>query len=336
MPSRRSGRRSTVVSKVLEGVRLRPHRVTLAGALGGLLAHAGRDLPQPYLMGLTGHAFRLTLDVVISPGSPLELNFHEVFPLWENVGAWWGRAGARPVAEEFAQVRGEVLRRVADTVEAGRPAIAFDLLELPEYGLVTGVDGDRWACLTLDSPDEPQWMETATWPPEAHRQFTRAEAIWLLDLAPDFDRRRAEVASLRFAVEHFWSPPSRDMWLQHGGKAYEFWASSLASSLPLHGVTPGLGHSFNLLVLHAARRDAASYLTELAARYPEAPSLATAATRFGEVTAIAEEALTILPFPGGDLEKVETRLAVANCLRRALAAERAGIDEIERSFRVLR
>jgi hypothetical protein len=334
---RRSGRRCIAVSKLLTGVALRPHRVALVGALGGLLAYAGRDLPQAYVMGATGHAFRLTLDLVLSPSAPVDLNFHDVFPLWENLGAWFKRTGARPADESFAAVREQVLGRIRDAIDRGRPALVYDLLNLPEYGLVVGYDESRLACLTLNNPDSPEWMAADTWPPADHAPFTRAEVIELLDVAPSFDARRAEVTSLRFAVEHFWAPPSRDMWLQHGLKAYEFWISVLTSPLPLHGVQPGLGHSYNLLVLQRARRDAAAYLTELAGKYPEAPSLQTAASRYGEVAALLEEATTrVLPFPGTNLADSDTKNALADVLRKAMATERQGVDEIERSMRALR
>lgn len=330
----RSGRRPTRVSKLLLGVRFRPHRLALAGALGGLLEAAGRNLPQTYLLGATGHAFRLTLNVVFSPDSPAELNFHDVFPLWENLGAWFKRTAARMDDPAFAAVRSEVIQRIRDAIDSGRPAIAYDLLNMPEYGLVVGYDEERFACLTLNNPDEPAWMELSAWPPAEHAQFTRAEAIALLDLAPSFDARRAEVASLRFAVEHFWAPPSRDMWLQHGRAAYEFWASVLASPLPLHGAQPGLGHSYNLLVLQRVRRDAAAYLSELAAKYPEVPSLKAAAARYGDLAVLLDQALQLLPFPGENLEDV--RKPLADLIRRAMATEQAGIDEIERSLRALR
>lgn len=326
-----------MVSKVLAGVTFRRHWVSLGGALGGLLEAAGRDLPQHYLMGATGHAFRLTLDVIISPGAPMELNFHEVLPLWENLGVWFKRVAARPADEAFAETRAEVLDRIRESIDRGRPVISFDLLKLPEYGLVVGYEADRLACVTLNNDTEPEWMALDDWPPPQHQQFTRAEAITLLDVAPDFDRRRAEVASLRFAVEHFWAPGSRDMWLQHGLKAYEFWAAVLSSPLPLHGPNPGMGHSYNLMVLQRARRDAAAYLGELAERYPEAPSLQTAAVRYTEVAAIADEATKLLPFPGTTgLETIEQRKALADCIRRAMNTERQGIDEIERALRALR
>jgi hypothetical protein len=333
----RSGRPTTVVSSSLTGVQLRRHWVSLAGAVGGLLAHAGRDLTQPYLMGTTGHAFRLTLDVVISPSSPVELNFHDLLPLYENLGAWFKRIAARPSDPSFATTRAEALARIRLEIDAGRPVIAYDLLELPEYGLVVGYDQERLACLTLNNPETPEWLAVADWPPAAHSQFTRAEVITLLDLAPTFNRRTAEVASLRFAVDHFWASPARDLWLHHGKKAYEFWIAVLSSSLPLHGVDPGMGHSYNLTVLHRARRDAALYLTELAERYPEAPTLRDAAVHYGDLVTVLAQALELLPFPGTDLGPTPAaRKPLLDLMRQAVALEGAGIDAIERALRALR
>lgn len=319
---------------LLSNVAFTPNRITLVGALGGLLAHGGRSLDRAYLMGVTGHAFRLTLDLVISPSAPVELNFHEVFPLWERLGAWVKRVAAHPTDEDFAQVRADVIERVAASVAEGRPAIVYDLLGIAEYGLVVGSDGDRWACLTLDNPTEPRWMDVAEWPPAEHQAFTRAECITLLDLAPDFDRRRAETGSVRFAVDHFWAPAGRDMWLQHGQQAYRFWQTTLASTLPLHGPEPGLGHSYNLLLLHRARRDAAAYLAELAGRYPEALTLGRASVAYGRVEATLAQALDVLPFPGEGL--AERRREVAALIGQALAAESEGIEELERALRALR
>lgn len=315
------------MSKLLSGIRFRRHALSLGGALGSLLAAAGRDLPQTCVVGTSGLAFRLTLDLVVSPGAPFELNFHEQMPLWENLGAWFKRTTDRD----------EALKGLRESVDRGVPGIAYDLCALPEYGLVVGYDGDRLACLTIADPDEPVWMDAAAWPPAAHGTWTRAEAITLLDLAPGFDRRRAEVASLRFAVAHFWAPASRDGWLQHGKGAYAFWISVLTSPLPLHGAQPGLGHSYNLLVLAGARREAAAYVRELAARYPEAPTLGVAAERYSEAVAALDEGMQVLPFPGAaGLQTSEQKQALAACLRRALAAEHQGIDQIERAMRALR
>lgn len=318
---------------LLSNVALMPHAFSLISALGGLLAAEGRPAEPAYLMGVTGHAFRLTLDLVISPTAAVQLNFHDVFPLWEGLGAWFKRVAARPGDEGFAAARAEVAYRVEAALERGHPIILYDLLGTAEYGLVVGVEGDRWACLTPQNPTEPQWMDAASWPPAEHQTFTRAEAIMLLDMEPDYDRFRAEVRSLRFAVDHFWEPPSRDMWLQHGRQAYQYWQTVLGSTLPLHGPEPGMGHSYNLRLLHAARRDAAAYLGQLAQRYPQATSLKTAAEAYGRVGAELAAAVSLLPVPGAEVN--ERRQELTKLLERAQAAEAEGVGEIERALRAL-
>jgi len=125
------------------------------------------------------------------------------------------------------------------------------------------------------------------------------------------------------------------MWLQHGRQAYQFWRTTLvATGMPLHGPEPGRGHSYNLRVLHAARRDAAAYLTELAGRYPEADALGRAAEAYRRVAEALSEAVSLVPYPGTDL--AERRTAVAACLDRAVAAETEGVEAIERALRALR
>lgn len=308
---------------LLDGVTLRPHRVTLGGALGSLLAAAGRELPQHYVMGVSGLAFRLTLDAVFSPGSQAEVNFHQLFPLWERLGVWMRRSGERE----------ESLAHVKASLERGWPAIAYDLLGLQEYGLVVGAEEGRLACLTLANPDEVRWMEAADWPPAGRGDLARPEAITLLDVATEFDRQRAEAASIRFAVERFWAPPSRDLWVHHGIKAYEFWVAVLSSSMPLHGPEAGLGHSYNLLCLHRARRDAAAYLAELAERNP---ALAPGAAAFRQVEAELAQALELAPFPGERLvQDGELRRTLAARLRQVMETERRGIDALERALRTL-
>jgi hypothetical protein len=127
------------------------------------------------------------------------------------------------------------------------------------------------------------------------------------------------------------------MWLQHGKAAYEFWAAMLGGPLALHGQDPSLGHSYNLAVLYRARLDAAAYLHELAAKYPEAPLLPKAALHYADVAGHLAQACAALPFPGnGKLETEAVRKEVATGLRAALGAERNGIDCIESSLRALR
>jgi hypothetical protein len=322
-----------MASRLLTGVRLRPYTNTQIGALGGLLDSVGRPLETHELLGKTGAAFQMTIDLVFSPSAPYEANLFDLIPLWENLGAWFRHRRTRRDSPDWAEARQEGLERIRDAIDRGRPAIVYDLGGLLEYGLVVGYDEERLACLTLASPEEPVWMPLTDWP--SPQPTSRVEVITLLDIAPGFDERKADRQALRAAVESFWQPPSADMWLQHGVKAWDFWVMTLASSLPLHG-SPGLGHSFHLKFLHAARTEAAAYLRACAARYPEAEPLAAAAEACNRLVAHLFAATEILPFPGQVEMTRELRDRLAAVLRDANDAEREMIDQIERALRYLR
>jgi len=90
------------------------------------------------------------------------------------------------------------------------------------------------------------------------------------------------------------------------------------------------------MLLAKARSDAAAYLRNLAVFYPRAPALAAAAEDYLKVAQSLEAGLRSAPFPGDGLAAPEPRQAVAAALRQALAAERQGIDRIERALRDMR
>lgn len=317
----------------MTGVRLRPYPNTQIGALGGLLDAVGRPLEAHELWGKTGAAFAATIDLVFSPAAAYEANLFELIPLWENLGAWFRHRRTRRDSPDFQEAREEGLARIRESIDRGRPAIAYELGGLFEYGLVVGYDEDRLAVLTLASPEEPVWQPVAEWP--TGFQHARAEVITLLDIAPGFDERKADRTALRAAVDNFWQPPSTDMWLQHGNKAWEFWTMTLSSSLPLHGA-PGIGHSFQLKLFHAARTEAGAYLSACAARYPESPTLAEAAAAAGRLVGRLKEAMAMLPFPGEKEMTRDLRDDLSAVLRIATDEEREMIEQTERALRYLR
>jgi hypothetical protein len=318
---------------VLTGVRLRPYPNTLIGALGGLLDAVGRSLEAHELWGKTGAAFAATIDLVFSPSAAYEANLYDLIPLWENLGAWFRHRRTRRDSPDFEAARQEGLARIRESIDRGRPAIAYELGGLFEYGLVVGYDEERLAVLTIGSPEEPVWQSIAEWP--TGFQHARAEVITLLDIAPGFDERKADRTALRAAVDAFWQPPSSDMWLQHGTKAWEFWTMTLSSPLPLHGA-PGIGHSFQLKLFHAARAQAAAYLAACALRYPEAPTLAEAAAAAGRLVGRLGEAMAMLPFPGEKEMTRDLRDDLSAVLRIATDEERELIEQTERALRYLR
>jgi hypothetical protein len=318
-------------------MRMQRHWFSMGGALAGILEALGRPLPLPYLMGVSGLAFRLTLDLPVTPQSVHEWSYYEMAPLWEQLRLWLQPTAARREDDHFSETHRKALERIERSVGSGRPAAVFGLLEIPEWGLVTGVRGAaEVAALTLANLEEPRWQPWSAVPPPG-LTWARLDVLTVVDAAPDFDRRTVEVASLRYALAHAWAPESADGWLRHGLRAYEFWAGSLASPLPMHGENPGIGHSFNLAVLRQLRSDAAAYLAGLAEHYPEAPSLRRASALYGETAATLGEGSAAYPFPGREsLENRPLRDRLAALLRQAREREAAALGELEQALRDLR
>lgn len=320
------------------------------GALGGLLDAAGRSIDQVDLMGLTGHAFRLNIDILLTVMGPWDLPWHDVLPLWERVGALFQGTRARASDAHYDEARVLAWRRIVNSIELGRPVIAYDLLGMPEYGLIVGYDHDaaptavpgiapgaRIAGLTLNEPEHTSWQFYADLPRQQVPHATKLEIITLMELTPSFDQPAAELLALRTASDLPFQQGSRDGWTQNGWQAYAHWAAVL--SMPSdHAPDGGLGHAYNLLVLQRARRDAATFLGRVAANHPRAAEpLLAAQAAYGEVRDLLAEATELIRFPeAAGARDPETRRAVANLLRQAEVRERQGVERIDQALRALR
>ena len=77
-----------------EGVEPQGNWTSLAGAVGGLLHHLGRPLARHTVMGLTGHAFRLTVDRMSTPPGVYEFNMREQLSMYQHLGLYCRRVVA--------------------------------------------------------------------------------------------------------------------------------------------------------------------------------------------------------------------------------------------------
>lgn len=322
----------------LSGVRLERNWTSPVGALGGLLAAAGRPIDQVDLMGLTGHAFRLNIDILLTIMGPWDLPWHDLLPLWERLGAVFQVTRARATDRHYVESRHTAWERITAAIDRGWPVIAYDLLGLPEYGLITGYSAEppRLAGVTLNEPEQPAWQPFAAWPRPDEPQATKLEIITLVGLGVEPERSDLEVQALRTATELPYLPGSRDGWTQNGWLAYQHWAAVLG--LPEdHAPDGGLGHAYNLMVVQRARRDAALFLARLAERHPRAQTpLRAAQAAYEAVRDLFTEATQLIAFPeAAGARDPGTRRAVADLLRQAAAKERQGVDLIEQALRAL-
>ena len=125
---------------------LRPNWTTAAGALEGVLAAEGLELPRHAVMGLTGHAWHLCVamegGIVALPNGPHDLDWGAMVERYAHTGLEWERFGRRAKREELAPVREEALGWARERLDEGVPLIGFDL-QVHEFAIVTGYDDER-------------------------------------------------------------------------------------------------------------------------------------------------------------------------------------------------
>lgn len=323
----------------LDGVRLEPNWTSLCGAISGLLHYLGRPLPQATVMGLTGHAFRLTLDRLCTTGSPYEFNWGEQLAMYQNLGLYFYRqeVGAEG---DLEQGRAQAWRRICDGIDRGYPAIAFGFLDMLEYGLVAGYDDEgglrRYYGHQVERPPAGAWFPAEEMPHPAHRRFSRLDVLTLLGRPEEWERERAERAAIRFAVDSAWVRDDFNAWSVSGLAAYEYWELNIGVlGEKNHAPDAHISHAYNLVLVQHARQDAADFLAALAeAREAQPGPLAAAARQYRRVADELRTASQLLPYPSGEgFSDPERRKQVAAQIHAAAEAERQGLAALEYALR---
>ena len=141
---------------------------SIAGALEGVLRYLGHGYGTAYLMGITGHAFRLDVsagDPPIGPEGPLSIDFQVAASIYSRLGRSFTLLSASKGDRDYQKVRQQTLEEIKRSIDRGVPAIAFDLF-LPEFGVVKGYDDGRHALLvdTVLTPQTGEVLPYDRWP----------------------------------------------------------------------------------------------------------------------------------------------------------------------------
>ena len=309
---------------------LRPNWTTAAGALEGVLAAEGLELPRHAVMGLTGHAWHLCLacegGITALPSGPHDLDWGAMVERYARTGLEWERFGRREQGKELEAAKAEALEWARERLDEGIPLIGFDL-QVHEFAIVTGYDGERGGFLVESAVSEEmgsfaQWDE---WP-----------SLGIIELfAPvgpsDLDPELAVLGSLRTAVDMLrGAGGGSDQ--PRGTPALEAWADALDGD----GEVDRAGNAYTLAVLQAARTDGAAFLHDLSESVPPlAEPLERAERAMRDLTQALSPLLTLFPFPAGGHGNVANpglREAAANALRRAAGHERRAAEAITEAF----
>ncbi len=311
---------------------LRPNWTTAAGALEGVLAAEGLELPRHAVMGLTGHAWHLCVasegGVTALPNGPHHLDWEEMVEGYARTGLAWERFAWRGPEAGVAAAKGEALAWARERLDAGLPLIGFDL-QVHEFAIVRGYDAGRGGFL-VESPVSEELGPFAPW-----SEWPSLNVIELFaPIGPsDPDPVEAVTEALRSALTLL--AGGRDDGQARGTAAYEAWADAFESDVEVDRV----GNAYTLAVLLAARVDGAAFLRDLAeALLDLAGPLTRAEEATRQVTQTLSPLVTLFPFPAGGHGNVANpglREAAANALRRAAGHERVAAEAIAEALALL-
>ncbi len=307
----------------IEGLELAPNWTSAAGALEGVLRHAGIDLPRHAVMGLTGHAFHFCLGgkggVVALPSGPASFDRAAMVERYGRTGLRFERfAGPADAAGKAAGAAWAMER-----LDAGVPVIGWDL-HLHEFGIIDGYDRERGGFLVQDvlTAQVGPFVAWENWASLGEVElWAPTEAV---EVGPEVvtEALRTATALLRGAEGGGDDQP-------RGIAGLEAWAAALEGDTEVDRA----GNAYTLAVLQAARADGAHFLRDVAAALPGAAGPVERAARAleEEVKALAP-LITLFPFPAGGHGNVQVpglRRAAAMALRRAAAWERECLMALE-------
>ncbi|TMV50084.1 RNA polymerase sigma factor [Paenibacillus mesophilus] len=307
-------------------------KTSFAGAVCAVLPYAGASgYTLTDVMGLTGQAFRLTVEeeCVDATGPTMyfwEPHFHRALLNLGLDSEHSGDGGVPPspfmLGKGIALIRKSIMR--------GVPVISWDLFT-PEFGIVYGYDDTEQLLYAVDSRAKKVI---------AYDQFGRGLSGGLFVLAVSGRKPIPYWEAVRNAL---------DMAVRHangeltfvgyvcGLAAYESWIDAFR-----RGNVQPLGNAYTAQSAAEAREHAASFIRGLesklsdAGRDEAAKLAAEAALQYERVAASLVELSMLFPFPeGGSPNDPDLRKAAVGLLKQAYAAEERGVQLLGRLSRCL-
>lgn len=307
-------------------------KTSFAGAVHALLSYSGAgEYSLADVMGLTGQAFRLTIEEeCIDAAGPAmyfwEPVFHRGLRNLGLNGEHAGDGGAPP--SPFMLDKGIALIR--KSIMRGIPVIAWDLFT-PEFGIIYGYDDAEQLLYAEDA----RAKKTI-----AYDRFGRGVSGGLFALAVTDESPipywEAVRNALAMAVQHAYGELTFVGYVC-GLASYDCWKDAFRK-----GIVQPLGNAYVLQTAAEARMYAASFLRGIASKLAdigrdEAAALANETTlRYESLAASLARLSELFPFPdGGSPHDPEHATTAIGLLDQAYTEEEAGIRGLERLCRCL-
>jgi ribosomal protein S18 acetylase RimI-like enzyme len=294
---------------------LTPCASSLLGSLHGALRTLDAERPLAEVAALSGLAFRLQVDAEISLASA------HAFPWAEELPAALSRLGHDCELLHLDETdplfgTAAATRRILELAGRG-VAIAWGI-HLPEFGVVTGVEGPRLRVSgVLDGRGGGQWLDAA--------RLGRADLPVTFVLRPlarrgDHDEGVAEQAALVQAIRLLGGASARMGGFVGGAAAWEAWSTAMRS-----GRLDPTGHAYLAQIVAEGRTLGATWLERVGSS--AAASLRRSAEALCELAAAWP-----YPVPDGGALPSRARDEHARLLDACAEAERDARASLERAL----
>jgi len=320
-------------------------------ALYRMLSYTGQQLSLPMVMGLTGHAFRITIchdDVHIA--GPTMYPFRDILPQGlQNIG-WSCRivetqrkrdvpgentnlidpALLTAAAREKRMLQNELseaLDLIHRSIDRGIPVLSWDLF-IPEFGVIYGYDDEQRILTVMECVQDGKL-------PYEHLGRGTLEDLFILALEErtEKDRRSMLRDALTTILDHYRGKEESLDRCEHGLRAYDVWIAAFVG-----GKIEPNGNAYNFAVVEDARQFAADFLNEISTDWQGSDTAderlralsAEAAQVYRLMAEQLHELVALFPFPsGGEPNAKMNRERAIEVLQSVKSLEEQGVTILE-------
>ncbi len=314
-----------VIEPMVEGVRI-------------ILAHQGEKYSPAYIQGISGIAFQIAGICVCAPTCGPAMGPEDVIKLlgynYEHI----------PLSGEGIVPEKEVpnlVDRVKDEIRAGRPVLVWHAFTNAEWDVVYGFDEEKKQFLGRGSyagNDKEYASADETRTAKCGDICDPLGAIVIGEKTGEYDARKAELAALRWAVDHAHSKRGEDQldgdkWVfLEGLMAYDRWISDFRNPEKKRES----GDSYCYGIFKSTHRAASDFLTEIAPNYPEAAEhLKKAGEHFKTEADMLDSGTDLLWWNAPQGPDAERNAKAVELLSKARESYAGGMQEIEKALMVI-